>query len=215
MAKRLKIQYGERFGMLTVIGELPIVKLPSGQPNRMFLCKCDCGNQISVRLVNLKNRNRSCGCVRGEFHNESNSKLHKLWASIKNRTSKNYSQTHLYFNRNIVVCDEWKTSYTTFRNWCINTGYKPGLQIDRINNNLGYSPDNCRFVEPRINVNNRRNTFYVNYNNVKYPIMDLLRDKKLTKQKETIISRIKRGWNVEIAINTPIKKGNYYVGNRI
>jgi hypothetical protein len=215
MSKKIKIKKDERFGMLRVICELPTIKLPCGQPNRIFLCKCDCGNDVNVRLSNLKHRNKSCGCVRGESHNESNTKLHKLWASIKNRTSKNYNESHLYFYRNIFVCDEWKNSYLKFKKWCTENGYKHGLQIDRINNDDGYHPNNCRFVENHINVNNRRNTMFVNYNNVKYPFMELMREKDLLKENQTIKSRINRGWDIEKAIDTPIRDGNYFRGKRI
>ena len=62
-----------------------------------------------------------------------------------------------YGGRGISVCAEWLKNEESFYNWAMNHGYKPGLQIDRINNNLGYSPENCRFVTPAQNQHNKRN----------------------------------------------------------
>lgn len=60
----------------------------------------------------------------------------------------------LYGGRGITVCKEWH-SYSVFRAWAYSNGWQHGLQLDRIDNNQGYSPNNCRFVRPKINANNR------------------------------------------------------------
>ena len=62
-----------------------------------------------------------------------------------------------YQDRGITVCDEWLV-FENFRDWALSHGYKEGLQIDRVNNDAGYCPENCRWVTPKENVNNRRNT---------------------------------------------------------
>jgi hypothetical protein len=61
-----------------------------------------------------------------------------------------------YGGRGIVVCKEWEDDYSAFRDWAIANGYSEGLQIDRKNNNKGYSPENCRFVTRSQNNKNRR-----------------------------------------------------------
>lgn len=71
-----------------------------------------------------------------------------------NKDAYNY---HSYGGRGITVCDEWLDS-CKFIAWSLENGWSKGLQIDRIDNSRGYSPDNCRWVKPRTNCRNRRST---------------------------------------------------------
>ena len=61
-----------------------------------------------------------------------------------------------YGGRGIDVVDEWKNSKQRFFRWCLDNGYSTDLELDRIDNDKGYSPDNCRFVSRVVNRNNRR-----------------------------------------------------------
>jgi len=204
---------GSVYGMLTVLKEADKLRLPSGQTNRVFQCRCDCGNIKDIRYSHLKRlKISSCGC-RYKISNTgfalSGTGLGIVYNSIRTRTKENYFQSHLYFKKGITVCDEWKNSFDSFYNWGKNNGYKKGLQIDRIDNSKGYSPDNCRFVTSQVNTNNRDNTFFVTYNNEKIALKLLLL--KLQKEKDycTIRTRIIRGWNHNEAVNKPPKDGNY------
>ena len=71
------------------------------------------------------------------------------------RKSRSYPR---YGGRGITMCDEWRNDRNSFVRWCIANGYAPGLQIDRIDNDKGYSPDNCRFVTPAENQHNTSQT---------------------------------------------------------
>lgn len=66
-----------------------------------------------------------------------------------------------YGGRGIKVCDEWKNSKKAFKLWAINNGYRDDLTIDRINNDNGYYPQNCRWVTCRTNCNNRSSCHFV------------------------------------------------------
>ena len=66
-----------------------------------------------------------------------------------------------YGGRGIVVCDEWRSRRAAVVAWAQANGYEKGLHIDRIDNDGPYSPDNCRFVTPKLNASNRRNTRYL------------------------------------------------------
>ena len=69
---------------------------------------------------------------------------------------KNQSHYHLYGGRGITICDEWTNNFPReFYEWAYENGYKKGLSIDRIDNNKGYTPYNCRFVKERTACNRR------------------------------------------------------------
>jgi len=71
-----------------------------------------------------------------------------------------YCESHkhfdLYGGRGITICDEWKQDRTAFVDWAMHNGFDPGLTIDRINNDLGYFPENCRFATMKQQAQNRR-----------------------------------------------------------
>jgi len=206
----LEIPKGKRFGKLVVIKEVDKFIQPSGQSQRGFLCKCDCGNKKKVRLSHLRhNRVNSCGCNLGEMHGENKTKLYNTWRGMKNRVKEYHSESHLYYDRGITMFKGWRKSFLTFKDWALKNGYKEGLTIDRIDNNKGYYPDNCRFVPQYINNANRRNTMVVEYKGKEIPFTLLIREKKLQENIDAIRSRILRGWSADDAIDTPIRKGNY------
>lgn len=206
---KLDIQIGQRFNRLTVIKEIDRKRIPSGQTNRVFLCRCDCGKEKEIRLVHLyRNRTVSCGCIRktGIIDNS----LHKVWTAMQRRCNESYFENHLYFKKNITVCPEWIDSYQSFNNWSIENGYKKGLQIDRIDNSKGYYPGNCRWTTVIENVNNRDVTYFVEYYGKKIAFSLLLREKKLLNHSSSIRCRIKRGWTVEDAFDKPLRAGKYH-----
>lgn len=215
-ATRVSIMNGSRFGMLTIVKELPAKRLPCGQINRVFLCKCDCGNLKEVRLGHLRHgKITSCGCLCGEKRIIKNKGLENTYRAMKARTTnKNNIGYKLYMGRGITICDEWNKSYNDFAIWSMQNGYKDGLSIDRIDNNKGYYPGNCRWVTVLQNNCNRRNTVYVNYKGRKESFTLLCKRKGLYDHRAAIGDRIKRGWSVERAIDTPIRKGNYGKKNK-
>lgn len=197
----LKILKGTKYGKLTVICEGEKIRLPSGQTNRTLKCKCECGNIKDVRIMHLtRGRTVSCGCIVNTMNGESNTVVGKLYRSIKWRTSKKYSERHIYYDRGINVCDEWLNDYMSFKKFCKQNGFKKGLQIDRIDNDKGYSPDNCRFVTPKENCNNRRVTFMVTYKGEEKSLNILLKELNYPNKYGTVRTRILRGWSVEDAL---------------
>ena len=209
--KKLNISPGDRFGNLTVIGETHRFIQPSGQACRAMLCLCDCSNTKVVRVAHLtRGRIKSCGCLVGEQHGMSYSKLYRVWTGMHVRC---YQDTcidhHRYKDRGIVMCDEWRNSFTAFKEWALANGYQEGLQIDRENNDAGYNPSNCRFVTPDVNVNNRSVTLKVLYDGMLQPYSSFIKRKGLQKRYSQILQRIKRGWLPQEAIDTPMRKGNY------
>lgn len=120
--------------------------------------KC-CSVQCRGRIARSKQENTGRkpshgGCVGGKL-----SSLYRRWAGIKGRCyhTKNSAYKN-YGARGITMCQEWRESFETFSKWAIENGFRDELQIDRKENDRGYYPDNCRWVTPRRNANNRRNS---------------------------------------------------------
>lgn len=165
----LEVKTNQQFNFLTIIQEAVPSTINGKRPKRRFLCECVCGKRLVVRLDNLRtNRKSSCGCQRSvpvistgnsvEKHGLAYEPLYKVWKSIRNRcycvTSENYFR---YGGRGISMCVEWYLSPVPFFEWSFKNGYVEGLELDRIDNNEGYSPNNCRFTTSEINNNNKRN----------------------------------------------------------
>lgn len=85
-----------------------------------------------------------------------NNKIYLLWKSIKHRCCNKKDKSYKnYGGRGITICEDW-LNFDNFYNWLISSNYKEGLQIDRINNDKGYSPENCHFVTCSENQRNKR-----------------------------------------------------------
>ena len=104
--------------------------------------------------------------MKGNYkHCKAHTKLYKRWTSMKNRCyNKKDPRYNDWGGRGIVVCNEWKDDFEAFYNWSINNGYQDDLSIDRIDNNKGYSPDNCQWVDRKIQNRNTRRNHYITIN---------------------------------------------------
>lgn len=186
---------GQKFGLLTVIDRDYSYKNPK---HTKWICICDCGNQKSVfRNSLISGKTRSCGCLQNkgtkginQTHGLSKTRIYKEWLSMRKRCKPDSSDAKNYYNRGIKVCDEWQNDFISFYNWAINNGYSDLLTIDRINNDKGYSPNNCRWITNEQQQSNKSNNVKVLYNGKEYCLRQLCQ--KLNFPYKTAYNRYQR-----------------------
>ena len=165
---------GQRFGRLTVLE-----RAGSRSGNSLWLCKCDCGAEKYILRNNLTSGStKSCGCLvkqsvseRSKTHGIKSlirhgvksieTALYKVWVSMRSRCKDANNPNYKWYGAlGISVCSDWDNP-EVFIQWAKNNGYRNGLQIDRIDSKGWYSPENCRFVNSKRNIRNRKTTFKV------------------------------------------------------
>ena len=100
--------------------------------------------------------------VPGYHPYRDNPRIARIYDSMKSRCcNSNRQKYESYGARGIYVCDEWKDNFNEFCSWALSNGYSDNLQLDRIENNGPYSPENCRWVTAKENSRNRRNSKYL------------------------------------------------------
>ena len=166
MSKKYQDLTGQPFGRLVVIREYGRTK--DGKVT--WLCRCECGAEIVVTSDHLRSEHtQSCGCLQRErstTHDCTREPWYPTYKAMMQRCGHFKGapecDLRLYRDRGIDVCELWRNSPRAFGDWLLAHGWRKGLQIDRIDNSKGYSPDNCRVVTTKENNNNKRNTLRLN-----------------------------------------------------
>lgn len=147
---------GLKFGSALVLKQFPRDGKPDG-----VLIKCDCGAEKETCSRSVRRgRTKSCGCLqraKATKHGVSSHPEYSRWNGMVQRcTNPDWINYAKYGGRGISVCDTWLRDPQAFFTWLEKSGCKEGLQVDRIDNDLGYSPDNCRLVSVSANSRNRK-----------------------------------------------------------
>lgn len=215
---------GQRFGRLVAVRRVEN-NHKWGFVN--FLCKCDCGNEKIVGGYALRQgKALSCGCLMIENikkantkHGNSRSRLYNIWHGMKQRCyDKNLSNYPCYGGRGITVCDEWQ-EFEPFYDWAMANGYKEEIlpngknkwTIDRIDNDKGYSPDNCRWADFETQNANKRppqewreKGVFVEINGITKNLISWCKEYGLNYN--TVMTRVHiRKWDWVRAITTPLQ----------
>ena len=192
---------GRRFGRLTVKE-----KVGSRKQRIVWACECDCGNTTEATTNKLTSgHTKSCGCYKFEFgvtHGRSDCPTYRSWKGMMARC---YNEGHMHFpsygGRGIAVCDRWHD----FDCFVADMGDRPeGCSLDRINNDMGYSPENCQWSTAKEQANNRRNNTLLEVNGVEKTVSQWAED--LGTSASTIAGRINMGWSVEDAVTVPVNR---------
>lgn len=198
---------GRRFGLLEVVR--PDSNVKNGKTK--WICRCDCGSVRSVYTYNLKNGHTiSCGCeslrkrtAARTTHSKTKTRLYRIWAKMKARCTHPGDRAYgRYGGRGITVCEDW-LSFEPFEKWAVCNGYSDELTIDRRNNNLGYSPENCRWATSKQQANNTRKNRVIERDGVSRTLAEWGDITGI--QPTTIAYRLKIGWTVETALTAPVR----------
>ena len=139
-----------------------------------------------------------------EMHGESRTRLYRVWQNIHKRccceTDEKFGR---YGGRGITMCDEWRDSFVAFKAWAYANGYdenapKGVCTIDRIDNDKGYSPDNCRWVGRSKQQNNRRTNHRLTIDGESRTIAEWSRISG--NSFGLILERVMRGWGEKDAV---------------
>ena len=203
---------GQRYGRLVV--EKLDYKDRYGQIH--WRCRCDCGNYTSVVTTRLNSgKTQSCGCISREriislskarsTHGKSGTRIYHIWQKMKQRCYNEHIDGYKYYGgRGIIICDEWRNNFEFFYKWSISNGYTDKKTIDRIEVNGNYEPSNCRWVTSKEQANTRRSNRIINYKGESKSMKQWADEKGIGYN--ALCIRIKKGWSIEKALETPVKK---------
>ena len=139
-----------------VIREDGTEQLSSKSKKRLIVrCKC-CGQQESISYKSYRDRKEKFKCnITKDILKSLSTKFSNMKSRCYNKKDKSYTR---YGGRGIKICNQWLDNPKSFYDWAINNNFSLELEIDRRDNNKGYSPDNCRFTSKADNNRNQSKT---------------------------------------------------------
>lgn len=212
--RKFKNLAGQKFFRLTALRH-EVRRDYYNRTTTYWLCECDCFSRKWIATSHLMSgKIRSCGCLAKELVSTRNrthgmaagehSSIYRLWRGMIQRCSDQNSVGYEnYGGRGITVCDRWRK----FEYFYADMGDPPlGMTLDRIDNNKGYSKENCRWATKQEQANNRRNTFYISIDGLNKPLSIWCVEYNVSDQIEVIRRRIKGlKWDPVVALTTPVR----------
>lgn len=136
---------GDVYHGITLVKRLETDKPPSSSK---WLMVCHCGEEFKSVAGKIKNSYvKSCGCSHFK-HKGRGTRLYTIWKNMRQRCNNPKNNAYnKYGGRGIKICKEWQDSFNSFQEWAQANGYADNLSLDRTNNDKGYSPENCAWVD--------------------------------------------------------------------
>lgn len=203
MARRT-ILVGEEYDGIKVIS---VDHVRSSNKYRYYWINAKCCGLLVSRPSNAFNVDcKICASLGGKNHSykhgKCRSKIYNVWAKMIARcTNPNSNRYENYAGRGITVCDSWLES---FENFYADMGDRPTPKhsIERINNDKGYSPDNCRWATNKEQANNKTTNVFITYLGTKKTIAQWC-DESVSGVTITTFTRRIKNWGIERALSTP------------
>lgn len=204
----MPIEPNKRYGRLVVLSRY----CDNGELTDKWMCLCDCGTTKLVSYECLRSvKTKSCGCLRKETtikrfvtHGMRKSPEYSVWLGMRRRCS---DPKNRYFDdyggRGIYVCTQWNDDFSCFLK---DIGLRPSSKhsLERIDNNKGYAPDNCRWALYTDQANNRRSNRLHEFRGNMLTVRQLMKHRKNDISYRTLSARIlEKGWNIEEALTVP------------
>lgn len=211
---------GKKFHRLTVIG---FDRHDRGKS--YWQCECECGTRKVVRADKLQTKRgptESCGCLNkersavrlrkvstthgmtaGKASSKEWPRIYRIWGSMKGRCKPYAINADRYYERGITVCPEWQQSFEKFQE-DMGPTYFPGAEIDRIDNDKGYSNDNCRWVTSKENQNNKTDNRLITHNGETLSVAQWA--ERLGLKASTVAMRLWRGDPIEKVLTPGLLK---------
>lgn len=198
------IHVGDKIHRLTIT---KLVRYSDGGITRKgFFAICDCGKVIGPRRIYqlVSGDSYSCGCYSRDIHSilcydrnykhgnacrNSRSNLYNIWAGMKSRiTNPNRWDAKYYYGKELWP--PWN-SFSSFAVWAVNNGYKEGMSIERKNNDYGYTPWNCEFIDSFYQNSNKSSNVLLTFHEETHTITEWSR--RLNISYDTIRRRLDEG----------------------
>lgn len=193
---------GRTFGRLTAISKTD----KRVNKNVMWLCQCMCGRQAIVASSKLVNgHTKSCGCLRAETlrtHGMSRQKEFRVWLAMLDRCMNPDNRGYFrYGGRGIAVCERWKT----YEHFLADMGPLPtGYEIDRIDNDGNYEPDNCQWSTDKQQSRNRSNNRMLTFGGETMCVASWA--ERIGIRPSHLHSRLTLGWSIEKTLTQPVRQ---------
>lgn len=199
------LELGKKYHRLTVVEKAP---------NYRWKFLCECGATIITSLGAVQSGHaKSCGCYNREVnhykvgctsamlsHGKSTSRTYRIWSDMVTRTSNPAAKGYAYYGaRGITISESWRQ----FENFFLDMGECPeGLTLERIDNNKGYSKENCRWASRKEQANNRRSNRLETYQGRTQTLKQWCEELGCNYQKINLrLTRLK--WSLEKALTVP------------
>ena len=199
-----------------VFHKLTIIEYSSRKAHgHTFVCECSCGNTTVVYYSSIKSGNtKSCGCYRKEassrrkrtVHGNTGNPIFSRYKSMIDRCNNPENVNYInYGRRGIKVCEEWLKDFSVFESWALENGFDKKLSIERIDNDGGYSPENCKWANRSEQANNRRSNRNLTFKGRTQNLRAWANE--LGIKENTIRARLDNlGWSVEKSLTKPTNK---------